>query len=333
MSGIALPYSVSSPYRYDHWPSLNMPMCRSIFPPCRSPNAGSPWTPTAGRYSLRRAHRRRLHRKDAATPAAATRPAPTAVSVAGSTFSWIGESACAGSPYRSGGSVSRKNAPNPPASVSSGSSCAPYRYAPSTPRPCSVDDALRGHLEQLVVRPELDRIGRAGLRARRLEAVLEPVVAERALRGAAVDRVAVDHAERARRDAVPAAVADVRLQHDGLELGADQRAGRARVQAAGVRAVLADVGHEHPVAEAGERTLVLLGGGDEVDAVGREVDRARGALRQLHEAHVPPGRGAQLAGVVVRAAAPERRRRPTAGRSTACTPPRTPCSRCTSWCR
>jgi hypothetical protein len=44
---------------------------------------------------------------------------------------------------------------------------------------------------------------------------------------------------------VAAAVADVGLDVDGVELGADERAGRADVEAGGVRSVLADVGgHE-----------------------------------------------------------------------------------------
>ena len=42
---------------------------------------------------------------------------------------------------------------------------------------------------QLVDRPELDRVGRAGLGAGGLEAVLQAVVAERALVGLAVDRL------------------------------------------------------------------------------------------------------------------------------------------------
>src|SRR5690606_17835678 len=70
-------------------------------------------------------------------------------------------------------------------------------------------DPALGELDELVVGAELDRVGRAGLRAGGLEAVLEAVVAERALGGAAVVVVAVDDAERARRHAVAAAVADV----------------------------------------------------------------------------------------------------------------------------
>jgi hypothetical protein len=137
-------------------------------------------------------------------------------------------------------------------------------------------DASLGEVDDLVVRPELDRVGRAGLRARRLQPVLQPVIAEGALRGAAVDVIAVDDAERARRDAVPAAVADVRLEDDRVELGPDQRAGRARVEAAGVRAVLAHVGHEDP---RGRRRL-LVG-------------------QQLDEPDVPPRRRAELVGEVV----------------------------------
>ena len=80
---------------------------------------------------------------------------------------------------------------------------------------------------------------------------LEAVVAERALLGDAHvlgpvgALAAVDHAVGAGRDAVAAAVADVVLHDDGAELRAEQRPGRADVEAGGVRAVLADVrGHQ-----------------------------------------------------------------------------------------
>ena len=58
--------------------------------------------------------------------------------------------------------------------------------ARSSPRASSFAEPLVGALAQLVERPELDRVGRARLRARRLVAALEPVVAERALPDAAV---------------------------------------------------------------------------------------------------------------------------------------------------
>src|SRR5581483_6349415 len=117
---------------------------------------------------------------------------------------------------------------------------------------------------QLVDLAELDRVRRARLRAGRLVAALQAVVAERALphapvlllpeqrqrerrvSGAAWKIALVDHAERTRGNAVAAAVADVFLHDDGAELGAEERARRARVEAAGVRAVLADVGLHQP---------------------------------------------------------------------------------------
>src|SRR2546429_3718536 len=135
-------------------------------------------------------------------------------------------------------------------------------------------DALVCARAQLGDRPELDRVRGARLRARGLEADLEPVVAERALLGRARYRIDVDHAERTRGDAGPTSVADVGLDHDGVELGADDRAGRAHLQASRLDAVLAHVAHHQPTAVV--RTLELL---DETD--------------------VPPVDAVQLAGVVV----------------------------------
>src|SRR5260370_18788994 len=137
----------------------------------------------------------------------------------------------------------------------------------------------RGHLLQVRDRAEVDGLGRARLGARRLEAHLHPVVAERALLRGARHRVDADHPERARADAVPAAVARVRLDDDRVELGADDGAGRAHLEAAGVRAVLADVAHHEPAS---------------VLPVGAEL---------LDELHVPPVGAVERAGVVVAVAA------------------------------
>src|SRR2546422_3989927 len=63
-------------------------------------------------------------------------------------------------------------------------------------------------------RPELDRVCGAGLRARGLEPHLEPVVAERAFLRRTGYRVDIDDPERARGDARPASVADVRLRSE-----------------------------------------------------------------------------------------------------------------------
>ena len=106
--------------------------------------------------------------------------------------------------------------------------------------------ALEGALAHLVERPEGDRLRRARLRARRGHVVLEAVVAEGALVRATVHLAAIDDAVRAGRDAIPAAVADVLLHDDGAELGAEERARRAHLQARGRGAVLAHVGGHEP---------------------------------------------------------------------------------------
>src|SRR5581483_9701838 len=109
---------------------------------------------------------------------------------------------------------------------------------------------------ELVERPELDRLRRAGLRACRLVAALQAVVAERALPDPAVlllaedrqevglvphvlrrrDVALVEDAEGTRGHAVAAAVADVLLHDDRSELRAEERARRADVETRGVRA-------------------------------------------------------------------------------------------------
>src|SRR3954454_15470663 len=96
-----------------------------------------------------------------------------------------------------------------------------------------------GPLAQLVQRAELDRVGRARLGARRLRPDPEPVVAERALPGAAVVLPLVDDAVGAGGDAVAAAVADVLLHDHGVELRPEQGSGRTDVETCGVGAVLA----------------------------------------------------------------------------------------------
>ena len=111
------------------------------------------------------------------------------------------------------------------------------------------------------MRAELDRVGRTGFGAGGLQPTLQAVVAEGALHRRARDRVDLDHAEGAGRDAVAAAVADVGLDDDGVVLGADDGPGGTDLQAAGVDAVLADVAHQQPAA-AGAILRELL---DELD--------------------------------------------------------------------
>src|SRR5436309_2377083 len=139
-------------------------------------------------------------------------------------------------------------------------------------------DPLARARAQLRDRPELDRVRGARLRARGLEPHLEPVVAERALLGGARHRVHVDDAERTRGDAGPTSVADVGLDHHSVELGADDGAGGAHLEASRLDAVLAHVAHHQPTAVVG-------------------------ALELLDETHVPPVDAVQPAGVVVAVAA------------------------------
>src|SRR5699024_8634506 len=117
---------------------------------------------------------------------------------------------------------------------------------------------------------------------------------------------AVDHPVRARGHAVAAAVADVVLHHDRAELGAEQRARGAHVQAGGVGAVLAHVGfHEPP--EVGVLAPARVGAGERggghaqgygFGAPARFLGGPCGD-RLLDERDVPPRGAAQPAGVVV----------------------------------
>src|SRR6266545_5499297 len=127
---------------------------------------------------------------------------------------------------------------------------------------------------QLADRPELDRIGRASFGAGGLEPDATAIVTEGALLRRARDYVHIDDAKGTAGDAGAAAVAHIRLDHHGVELGADDRAGRAHLDTAGLDAVLAHVAHHEPAAIV--RAVELL---DELD--------------------VPPVRAVELARVVV----------------------------------
>src|SRR5260370_18716416 len=115
-------------------------------------------------------------------------------------------------------------------------------------------------LAQFGDRPELDRIRWTRLGAGRLEPDLHPVVAQRAFLRRSRGRVHVDHAEGAGGDAGAAAVAHVRLDDDRVELGANNRARGADLQAPRLDAVLANITHHQPAAVV--RTVELL---DELD--------------------------------------------------------------------
>src|SRR4029079_15965780 len=132
-----------------------------------------------------------------------------------------------------------------------------------------------------------------------LLAELEPEDLRRRVARMARDVALVEHAERARGDSVPAAVADVLLHDDGAVLGPEERAGRADVEAGGVRAVLADVGAHQPA----ERVAGLRGVGCSVDPGEVTVEPQR--LLLLDEGDVAPGVRTERRGVVVRLARPD----------------------------
>src|SRR5699024_9173028 len=110
-----------------------------------------------------------------------------------------------------------------------------------------------GLVDHVLVVTELDRLSRAGLRTGRFLPIDEAVVAERALVrrarirhvhvrglavlavGGSVDRAGIaafDDAEGAAGHAGAAAVADIVLNDDGVEFGAEERPRRAYVDAA-----------------------------------------------------------------------------------------------------
>src|SRR4029453_4330330 len=130
-------------------------------------------------------------------------------------------------------------------------------------------DAPLRLLHQIVAEAELDGLGRARHGACRPEPIVDPVIAERALRRAPGVVAEAHHPERAGRDAVPAAIADVLVDVDRPELGAVDGARRTRVETPPLRAVLATVRNQEP----GHLTVRprLLHEADEPEGLVREV--------------------------------------------------------------
>src|SRR6267142_953733 len=87
-------------------------------------------------------------------------------------------------------------------------------------------DTLAGLRDELVAEPELDGLGRTGLGAGGAEAVVDAVVAERALPGGPGVLVEADDAERARRHAVATPVAGVLVDVERAEFRPVDGAGR-----------------------------------------------------------------------------------------------------------
>ena len=160
----------------------------------------------------------------------------------------------------------------------------------------------------------IDSVGHAAAQAG-CSAGLLPVVAERALERAPVVRPAIDDAERAADDAVAAAVADVGLDVDRAELGADDR--RRSGTPRGSR-------HSRSACRRRRRSPTR--------ADRRRVAADAGLGVHLDELHVPPRRVRQGASCCRRSVRSSRSRRRAPG-SIPCTRPRRPCSRCRAWSR
>src|SRR5829696_5751696 len=147
---------------------------------------------------------------------------------------------------------------------------------------------------------EHDGVGRARLGAGRFEAVALAVVAEGALEGAAIVWDLGYDAVRTGGDAVAAAVADVGLDVDVVELVADDGACRTGLLARRLDAVLAHVAHKSPASKgvelgpAGKWLRHVLGERHEVHVAGQAA-----LLRVLYERDVAPGGTRELLRVVV----------------------------------
>src|SRR5581483_7219634 len=165
-------------------------------------------------------------------------------------------------------------------------------------------DAFLGLGHELVAESELDRLRRARLGARRSESIVDAIVTERAFSRRPRLRVERDDTERARGHAVATAVANVLVDVHRSVLGAVDGAGRAGLETAGLRAVLADVGHEQP--RQIPVRLGLLDEAHESEGLVREVGVVLVAARPLRllEPELVP----LLAGDLARAAADAQRR-------------------------
>ena len=103
---------------------------------------------------------------------------------------------------------------------------------------------------QIIESPEHDRFSRANFRARRCEAALLSIVAERAFECAAGIgqrlRSPVDYSERTRDNAVATTIANIILDQDGADFGPNNCACGTCFKTTSFLAVLANIGEENP---------------------------------------------------------------------------------------
>ena len=110
--------------------------------------------------------------------------------------------------------------------------------------------AFRSTCAEIIQSAKDNRFGGTNLCTGRYESAFLSIVTESALECAACigKRLgpAIDHTKRAGNDAVAATVAHVILHENRTDLGAHDRAGWARFEAAGLFAMFADVGEKDP---------------------------------------------------------------------------------------
>src|SRR3954447_25872709 len=140
-------------------------------------------------------------------------------------------------------------------------------------------DSLLRMLAQLIEFAKVDGFGRTRLGAGRKEILLQTVIAERTLPSAAILFSTVNDPKRAVHDAIPAAVADIRLYVHGFEFGSDDRASGTTFETTCPCAMFTNVRREQP----GEGALL----------VGMQ------GHRSFDESDVPPGGSTKMDGVVV----------------------------------
>ena len=138
----------------------------------------------------------------------------------------------------------------------------PIQLGFGLPSGLEVRDTLLSPFFQILDRPELNRCRRADRRTGGLQAVLQPVIAQRALLRRALSGVLraphVDDTKRTRRHAGTAAVARRLLDVHAIELGANNRPSRADLQTGRIDAVLAHIRHHQPAQVTAVRTSALL---------------------------------------------------------------------------
>ena len=182
---------------------------------------------------------------------------------------------------------------------------------------------LRRACAQIIEPPEHDRFSRTNFGARRREAALLSVVTERAFECAAGVgqrlRAPINHAKRARDDAIPAAVANIVLHEHRADFGANDCARGTCFETTSFLAMLANIREKDPAKRIFSVTPHLT------NASRRSGLLFAGLARQTSRDAMWMRRGDRCC----RRNCPTKRSRHRAHGSIPCTRLRTLCNRCT----